>query len=151
MSAAVAVQFGFAMTPLWLDSAWPLISGMTRGTSGSCRKAEELSMTTGPAAAILGTHSRATADPAATTTRSRPRKRPASGSSRAISRPSHSSLRPADRWEVKSRRSSTGKARSERSRSSTSPTSPVAPTTPTFMARSVPPLGRRPSAGPGMG
>lgn len=47
MSPMAVVQLGLAMSFLPLTMPW-LISGTTRGTSGSMRKAEELSITTGP-------------------------------------------------------------------------------------------------------
>ena len=46
----IVVQLGFAMMPrcFWISAG--LISGTTKGTSGSIRKAEELSITTAPGA-----------------------------------------------------------------------------------------------------
>ena len=53
--AAMVVQFGLAMMPLGRSAAaWPLTSATTSGTSGSMRQADELSMTTAPAAADPG-------------------------------------------------------------------------------------------------
>ena len=56
--AAIVVQFGLAMMPLRasaIDSG--LTSDTTSGTSGSMRHADELSMTTAPAAANFGASS----------------------------------------------------------------------------------------------
>ena len=50
-------QFGLAMIPLWVLMASGLISGITRGTSGSIRKADELSTTTAPASTAAGANS----------------------------------------------------------------------------------------------
>ncbi len=47
-SAVIAAQFGLAMMPLWSRMRFALISGITSGTFGSMRKAEELSTTTAP-------------------------------------------------------------------------------------------------------
>jgi len=44
MSITVVVQFGFAMTPRWSFTSSALISGMTSGTCGSIRNAEDLSI-----------------------------------------------------------------------------------------------------------
>ena len=53
--AAIVVQLGLAMMPLGVcRAASGLTSETTSGTSGSIRQADELSMTTAPAAAALG-------------------------------------------------------------------------------------------------
>ena len=63
--ATMVVQFGLATMPLGIDaSAAALTSGTTRGTSGSMRHADELSMTMAPAAANLGASSRRGRGPA---------------------------------------------------------------------------------------
>ena len=63
--AAIVVQFGFAMIPL---RASPMASGFTsdttRGTSGSMRQADELSITVAPAAATRGASEREAVAPA---------------------------------------------------------------------------------------
>ncbi len=46
--AMMAAQLGLATMPLWPAMAPALISGITSGTSGSMRKAEELSTTMAP-------------------------------------------------------------------------------------------------------
>ena len=53
-SAVIAAQFGLAMMPLWSRMRLALISGITSGTFGSMRKAEELSTTTAPALTAIG-------------------------------------------------------------------------------------------------
>jgi hypothetical protein len=55
--AYMVVQFGLAMMPLWLATAWPFTSGTTSGVSGSMRKTDELSTTTQPASTAFGAHS----------------------------------------------------------------------------------------------
>ncbi len=71
--ATMVVQFGLATMPLGIDaSAAALTSGTTRGTSGSMRHADELSMTMAPAAANLGASSVEAAAPPENRARSRP-------------------------------------------------------------------------------
>ena len=71
--ATMVVQLGLAMIPFGNRSRAPgLTSETTRGTSGSLRQAEELSMTMAPAAATLGARTREAAPPAEKKTRSRP-------------------------------------------------------------------------------
>ena len=54
----MVVQFGLAMMLRgWFFAACGLISGTTSGTSASIRKADELSITTAPAAAAEGANS----------------------------------------------------------------------------------------------
>ena len=53
-SAVIAAQFGMAMMPLCSRMRRALISGITSGTFGSMRNAEELSMTTAPALTASG-------------------------------------------------------------------------------------------------
>src|ERR1035437_8914540 len=52
--AMIVEQFGLAMMPWCWRMASGLISGMTSGTFGSMRKADELSTTTAPAWAAMG-------------------------------------------------------------------------------------------------
>ena len=52
--AMIVEQLGFAMIPLCCLIASGLISGITSGTEGSIRNAEELSTTTAPACAAIG-------------------------------------------------------------------------------------------------
>src|SRR3990167_4014403 len=60
----IVEQFGFAMIPLCFAMSSGLISGMTRGTAGSIRKALELSTTTAPALTADGANSRLLSPPA---------------------------------------------------------------------------------------
>ena len=53
-SAVIAEQFGTAIMPLCSRMRLALISGITSGTFGSIRNAEELSMTTAPALTAIG-------------------------------------------------------------------------------------------------
>ena len=71
--AAMVVQLGLAMIPLgrWAR-AWGFTSATTSGTSGSLRQAEELSITTAPAAATLGARALDVSPPAEKKTMSRP-------------------------------------------------------------------------------
>ena len=69
----MVVQFGFATIPLGIErSADGFTSATTKGTSGSMRHADELSMTTAPAAATFGASSRDVSAPAEKNTTSRP-------------------------------------------------------------------------------
>ena len=57
--APMVVQLGLAMMPLGrCANMWAFTSGTTRGTSGSIRQAEELSMTVAPACATTGARAR---------------------------------------------------------------------------------------------
>ncbi len=55
MSITVVVQFGFAMIPRWSLTSSALISGMTSGTCGSIRNAEDLSIAMASAWHAIGT------------------------------------------------------------------------------------------------
>ena len=72
ISAVIAVQFPFAIRLGWPTSASGLISGMTSGTAGSMRNADELSMHTMPALAAGGSAWRETAAPAEASAKSSP-------------------------------------------------------------------------------
>ena len=63
--ATMVVQLGLATIPLGISaSAWALTSGTTKGTSGSMRQADELSITVAPASATRGASSREVPPPA---------------------------------------------------------------------------------------
>ena len=64
MSITVVVQFGFAMIPRWSLTSSALISGMTSGTCGSIRNAEDLSIAMASAWHAIGTWLRETSPPA---------------------------------------------------------------------------------------
>lgn len=71
--AAIVVQLGLAMMPFGRSAAaCGFTSATTSGTCGSIRKADELSMTTGPAAATRGANSFAVLLPAEKSTMSSP-------------------------------------------------------------------------------
>ena len=128
-TAMVAVvQLGLAMMRRGIcRRASAFTSGMTSGTSGSMRKAAELSMTSAPAAAAEGTSSLATSSGVSKMIRSRSWKaaRDAASTTRDPMR------MPAERAEAKSRSADAGKLRSRSTRNASRPTTPVAPTMPT--------------------
>src|ERR1039458_6284710 len=130
--ATIAVQLGLATMPFGIDARAPgLTSETTRGTSGSIRQAEVLSMTMAPAAATRGAISREAVAPVEHSAMSIPEQSAVAASSTATPPPAHGSTGPADRLEPKRRMSSTGKERSAKTDSITVPTCPVAPKTPT--------------------
>ena len=132
--AAMVVQFGLAMMPFLRDrlatSLAKLTSLTTSGTSGSLRKADELSMTIAPAAANRGACTRDIVAPAENNAMSTPLGSAVSASSTSICCPRNSSFLPCDRAEAKNRTAVAGKSRSSSSVRITWPTCPVAPTTP---------------------
>ncbi len=71
-SAVIAEQFGTAMMPLCSRMRPALISGITSGTFGSMRKAEELSITTAPALTAAGENFRDVPPPAENSAMSTP-------------------------------------------------------------------------------
>jgi hypothetical protein len=96
---AIVVQFGLATMPLlMLFSASGLTSETTSGTSGSMRKADELSTTIAPRAAKRGAHSREIEPPALKIATSKPSRRSSSARPWTV-RPSSSTL-PAERSEA---------------------------------------------------
>ncbi len=80
-------QFGLAMMPACPAMASGLISGMTSGTEGSMRNAEELSTTTAPARTAMGANFFEIDPPALKKATSTSRKLFSVSSSTAISRP----------------------------------------------------------------
>ena len=98
----MVVQFGLATIPLGIDrSASALASGTTRGTSGSRRQADELSMTVAPAAASRGASSRETAAGAEHSAKSMPERSAVAASSTVISVSPHGRVEPAERAEAR--------------------------------------------------
>ena len=96
--AAIVVQFGLAMMPLRISLiACGLTSLTTRGTSGSIRQADELSMTTAPAAANFGASSLEDEPPAENSAMSMPVRSATSESSTTRSCPRHGRVVPAER------------------------------------------------------
>src|SRR4051812_42574395 len=110
-------------------SASLLTSGTTSGTSGSIRKAAELSTTVTPRAVAIGAHSSDTSSGTSNMATSTPSN--ASGvSSRTVSwSPRQLSCLPAERPEARSRISPQTVRREGGNSSMTVPTEPVAPTT----------------------
>src|SRR5262245_32530359 len=127
-----AVQLGLAITPLWRRRSPGLTSGTTSGVFGSMRKADELSITTAPAALAAGTNSRLRVAPAEKKAMSTPLKASAVSSSTLCGLPLNSSVLPTERFEASGFRPATGKLRRSRTRRLSTPTAPVAPTTAMF-------------------
>ena len=75
----------------------PLISGITSGTFGSIRKADELSMTTAPALTAIGANFLAMPLPAENSAMSTPSKESSVSSSTTIASPRKPSVLPAER------------------------------------------------------
>ncbi len=129
ITVTMVVQFGHARIPRWRRAACALISGTTRGTSGSIRNAFDLSITVAPALTIIGAYSFDCAEPAEQKAMSTPLNAPGSirwivtGSLRNVT------VLPTDRSEANARSSRTGNFRSSRIRSVVCPAAPVAPTT----------------------
>ncbi len=128
MAATIATQFGLAMMPPWCRIVWELISGTTKGTSGSMRKAQELSITIAPAATARGAHSRARPLPAENSAMSMRSKLLGANASTGNATPAKPKLLPAERGEAIRRRPESGNQRFSRQRISSTPTAPVAPT-----------------------
>src|SRR5258708_10861926 len=102
--ATMGVQLGLATMPLGMErSSAALASGTTRGTSGSMRQAEELSITIAPAATSRGASARETEAGAEHRARSRPGRTAVSASSTMISPSPHGSGEPAEREEARYR------------------------------------------------
>ena len=103
-------------------------SGTIRGTSGSMRQAEELSITTAPARPILSLQARETSPPALISTMSTVEKSKPSMSSHFTLVSPKSIGRPMDLREASACSLSTGNFSSSRMTSISRPTLPVAPT-----------------------
>ena len=100
--AAIVVQFGFAMMPFRAERTSSGLTSLTiNGTSGSIRQADELSITTTPAAAKRGASTRDAAPPAENSAISRPEGSASALSSTATSAPFHGSVVPAERADAK--------------------------------------------------
>ena len=126
-------QLGFAIIPfLLLTASSALISGTTRGISGSIRNALELSIKVAPAATISSANCFATAFDAAPRTISKPAKAPSSASSIVSSLPLNDTFLPTLLSLAKSLRVFTGKSLSSRTFIISLPTAPLAPRIPTL-------------------
>ena len=124
----MVVQLGFEMTPLCFLTSSGFISGTTSGTSGSRRKALELSTNTAPAAFISSTKRSAMSFSAAPRTMSRPLKFSAQASTTVWP----SMTLPAEFLLASRRSSATGKLLSASIFIISWPTAPVAPRIPTL-------------------
>src|ERR1700730_18123704 len=96
-STVIAAQFGTARMPLCSLIRLALISGITSGTVGSIRKAEELSMTTAPALTAIGANFLEMPAPAENNARSTPANEFSLSSSITIRSPRNSMVLPAER------------------------------------------------------
>ena len=96
-SAVIAEQFGTAMMPLCSRMRLALISGITSGTFGSMRNAEELSITTAPALTAAGENFREVPAPAENNAMSTPSNDFSVSSSITILSPRKSMVLPAER------------------------------------------------------
>lgn len=124
------VQFGLAMIPRGrIRVVCGLTSGTTRGTSGSIRKAPELSTTITPLAAAIGAQCAATSSGTSNIATSTPSRAASLSAATSTSSPRTASLRPAERGEASRRISPQMSACWDRIWSMTRPTAPVAPTT----------------------
>src|SRR6185295_5324139 len=105
-----------------------LISGITKGTAGSMRNAEELSMTTAPALAAIGPNFFEMDPPALKNAISTPAKLFSVSSSTSMSRPPKVIFLPLDRADASRRSVDIGNRLCSRQRRNSTPTAPVAPT-----------------------
>src|SRR3954465_5684369 len=100
--AAIVVQLGLATIRFGADAtSSPLTSLTTRGTSGSIRQADELSMPTAPAAANFGASSLDADAPTENNATSMTDGSAVSASSTTTSRSRQRSVVPADRADAK--------------------------------------------------
>src|SRR6476661_1847754 len=125
--AVIAEQFGTAMMPLCSRIRPALISGITSGTLGSMRKAEELSITTAPALMAAGENFRDVPLPAENSAISTPSNEFSVSSSITIRSPRKSMVLPADRALASALSLPTGKARLSMVAMNSAPTAPVTP------------------------
>ena len=126
-------QFGLAMMPLGVSAAAAAFtSGTIKGTSGSARKADELSTTSAPLLAAIGDQCRDVPPPAENNASGTPSNTSGAISTTVCSSPRNRTVLPALRAEATGTSSCTGKARCSSTRSISAPTMPVAPTTATF-------------------
>ncbi len=128
ISRVIVVQLGLAMMPRCRRAASSLTPATTSGTSSTRRKAEELSITTAPAAAKAGANFRARAAPAENRAMSTPRGSAVARSSTTTSPQRVETIRPAEREEAMRRSALSGKSRCSRIDRMVRPTRPVAPT-----------------------
>ena len=121
----------------WLAMSAALISGMTSGTSGSRRKACELSTQTAPRFAASGRSALAVASPAAPKTMSAPPKASGVASTTGTSSPLKETVLPTERALASGTSLPTGKFLSSRHWIICAPTTPVAPRMATVLSAMV--------------
>src|SRR6185369_13268402 len=126
-SAVIAEQFGTAMIPLCSRIRPALISGITSGTFGSMRKAEDLSITTAPALTAAGENFRDVLLPAENSAMSTPSNDCSVSSSITILSPRKSMVLPAERALASALSLRAGKARLSLVAMNSAPTAPVTP------------------------
>jgi hypothetical protein len=125
--AVIAVQFGTAMMPLCSAMRPALISGITSGTSGSIRKADELSTTTAPAFTAMGENFLEMPPPAENSAISTPSNEVSESSSMRTFCPRKSMVLPAERALASALSLPTRKARLSMVAMNSAPTAPVTP------------------------
>ena len=132
-TSCMVEQFGLAMMYFFEKplAASAFTSGTTRGTSGSIRQADELSMTRQPTAPILGDHSFEMSPPADIRAMSTSRKSKWSSALHFRVRSPNETSRPIDFVDASATTSLAGNLRSARMFNISCPTLPVAPTTAT--------------------
>ncbi|CCE05035.1 hypothetical protein BRAS3843_1260013 [Bradyrhizobium sp. STM 3843] len=127
-SAVIAAQFGLAMMPLWSRMRLALISGITNGTFGSMRKAEELSTTTAPERTAIGANFFEMPLPAENRAMSTPSNERSFSSSMVIVWPRKLSVLPAERALASAFSRPTRTLRRSMVAMNSAPTAPVTPT-----------------------
>ena len=115
------------MMPLCSRMRRALISGITSGTFGSMRNAEELSITTAPALTAAGENFREMPAPAENSAMSTPSNDFSVSSSITILSPRKSMVLPAERALASALSLRTGKARLSMVAMNSAPTAPVTP------------------------
>src|SRR3990170_438735 len=138
MTVTMVVQLGQATIPRWPAIACALISGTTRGTDGSMRKALDLSTTTAPDLTASGAYSLDWAEPAEKRATWTPLNASGPTFSTRIFSPLKVTVLPTERSEAKARSSRTGNLLSSRILRVVCPTAPVAPTTATTKPDAIP-------------
>src|SRR3954471_19538468 len=126
-SAVIAAQFGTATMPLCSLMRPALISGITSGTFGSIRKAEELSITTAPAFTAIGANFREMPEPAENSAISTPSNEVSVSSSITILSPRKLMALPAERALASALSLPTRKPRRSMVAMNSAPTAPVTP------------------------
>jgi hypothetical protein len=123
----IVEQFGFARIPLCSLMRCALISGITSGTFGSMRKADELSITTAPALTAIGANFLEMPPSAENSAMSTPSKEFSVSSSITIRCPRKSSVLPAERALASAFNFPSGNRRFSRVAMNSAPTAPVTP------------------------